>query len=52
MSGNNSQRVAEIFTSAGLAFNTLGQLTAQLESSGQSATKWTDQVSWTKIIYV
>ena len=45
MSANNSQRVAEIFTSAGEAFQTLGSLTAQLESSGQNA-KWTDQVSY------
>jgi hypothetical protein len=43
MSGTNSQRVGEIFTTAGLAFNTLGELTKQLESSGQNATKWTDQ---------
>jgi len=43
MSGSNSQRVGEIFKTAGQAFNTLGQLTSQLESSGQNASKWTDQ---------
>jgi len=44
MSGNHSQRVAEIFTTAGQAFANLGQLTAQLESSGQNTSaKWTDQ---------
>ena len=46
MSGSNSQRVGEIFKTAGQAFNTLGQLTSQLESSGQNASKWTDQVSF------
>ena len=46
MSGNHSQRVAEIFTTAGQAFANLGQLTAQLESSGQNTSaKWTDQVN-------
>ena len=44
MSGSNTQRVGEIFKTAGQAFNTLGQLTSQLESSGPNATKWTDQV--------
>lgn len=43
MSGSNSQRVGEIFKTAGQAFNTLGNLTAQLESSGPNASKWTDQ---------
>lgn len=47
MSGNNSKRVGEIFTAAGNAFNTLGHLTMQLESAGQTAsgpnTKWTEQ---------
>merc|ERR1712029_686011 len=43
MSGSNTQRVGEIFKTAGQAFNTLGQLTSQLESSGPNATKWTDQ---------
>ena len=45
MSASNSQRVGEIFKTAGTAFNTLGHLTSQLESSGQNASKWTDQVS-------
>ena len=43
MSTSNSQRVGEIFKTAGTAFNTLGHLTSQLESSGQNASKWTDQ---------
>lgn len=43
MSASNSQRVGEIFKTAGTAFNTLGHLTSQLESSGQNASKWTDQ---------
>lgn len=46
MSGSNTQRVGEIFKTAGQAFNTLGQLTSQLESSGPNATKWTDQVQF------
>ena len=44
MNGSNTQRVGEIFKTAGQAFTTLGQLTSQLESSGQNTTKWTDQV--------
>ena len=43
MSTSNSQRVGEIFKTAGTAFNILGHLTSQLESSGQNASKWTDQ---------
>lgn len=43
MSTSNSQRVGEIFKTAGTAFNTLGYLTSQLESSGQNTSKWTDQ---------
>ena len=44
---SNSNKVAEIFTSAGDAFARLGELTMQLQgnqgSSGASAAKWTDE---------
>merc|ERR1712032_801411 len=43
----SSNKVGEIFTSAGEAFNRLGELTMQLQgnqgSSGASAAKWTDE---------
>ena len=44
---SSSNKVGEIFTSAGEAFNRLGELTMQLQgnqgSSGASAAKWTDE---------
>ena len=44
---SSSNKVGEIFTSAGEAFNKLGELTMQLQgnqgSSGASAAKWTDE---------
>ena len=44
MDGANAQRVGEIFKTAGQAFNTLGQLTCELQkSSQQNVSKWTDQ---------
>ncbi len=46
-SSSSSIRVGEIFTSAGAAFNQLGELTAQLSSvqhqAGSGAAKWTDE---------
>lgn len=48
-STSSSLRVSEIFSSAGSAFNQLGELTAQLSSAqhnpggGSGAAKWTDQ---------
>ncbi len=45
----SSDKVGEIFTSAGQAFNTLGQLTRELRSpapapgSGPASAKWTEE---------
>ena len=53
MSNNPATRVAEIFGAAGQAFNTLGELTGQLQASstsssasGQSATHGGVSVKW------
>lgn len=47
MSGANSSKVGEIFSAAGEAFNTLGQLTQQLPSEGGPGGgvggKWTEE---------
>ncbi|XP_022914310.1 chromatin complexes subunit BAP18 [Onthophagus taurus] len=44
MSGSSANKVGEIFTAAGAAFNKLGDLTMQLHPNGDCPTgKWTDE---------